>query len=241
MIPIADVKFGRKLTAEEAISVFENKVKQNEEYQLIAKESGFSESNIEFLAAHKFEVLFEADQDPSFVTRLVMKSGNAVINYQLSTTNENSSEALMGSVQKNEKELTSIIVNNGIVETKNFEYSEELEQDLAEGLPNNEDYVEGQSLTSVSPSYNWGDGCYPFYRHCGRNCGDKGKYGGGAPRDPYDSCCRAHDRCWERFGTNDCGCDCQLLSCAKLNWRYAPPVLHAVVLAYFPRKSTCRC
>lgn len=71
----------------------------------------------------------------------------------------------------------------------------------------------------------WYDGCLVFgdsstgkyyhYRHCGASCGDKGGTGGGTPINSLDSCCRAHDRCWDVFGSNDCACDKELGKCAE--------------------------
>lgn len=71
----------------------------------------------------------------------------------------------------------------------------------------------------------WYEGCLVFgdsrtgkrytYKHCGAKCGDNGNSGGGTPINSLDTCCRAHDRCWEVFGKNDCECDKQLGICAE--------------------------
>lgn len=58
-------------------------------------------------------------------------------------------------------------------------------------------------------------GQYLVYKHCGKNCGDGNKYGGGTPINDLDYCCRAHDRCYSNFGFDDCGCDSQLATCAN--------------------------
>ena len=95
--------------------------------------------------------------------------------------------------------------------------------DFEKGLPNHANYVEGQSFKTVKPLYKWGNGFYPGYKHCGRHCGNRGKYGGGPPRNPYDVCRPTHDHCCATYGTNDCQCDCNLIACAKKSWFYVPP------------------
>lgn len=66
------------------------------------------------------------------------------------------------------------------------------------------------------------DGCLVFqddygkkyvYNHCGKGCGDGGFIGGGTPINKLDECCRAHDRCYDNFGFDDCGCDKEFEKC----------------------------
>ncbi|WP_230502432.1 Parvovirus coat protein VP1-like protein [Sutcliffiella rhizosphaerae] len=40
-----------------------------------------------------------------------------------------------------------------------------------------------------------GGNCFPGYRWCGPGCS-----GPGAPTNEVDSCCKAHDECYRRFG-----------------------------------------
>lgn len=50
----------------------------------------------------------------------------------------------------------------------------------------------------------------PIY---GRWCGPRVS-GPGAPIDDLDACCMTHDRCYDREGYFDCGCDAALCRCA---------------------------
>ncbi|MGG3641514.1 hypothetical protein [Bacillus gobiensis] len=243
-VPVIELEYGKKLTEKEAKVFFEQNVETNEEFQQIlaeAQKENKTENEVEILAANKVE--YPVEEGVTFITKLVVKIGEVVINYQLSTKDDVSQEHVMGASLSEEGKVTSIIVNQGEIETTVFDYDGELERDFTEGLPNNEDYVAGQSLKGIDPQWSFSDlnVCYPFFRHCGKGCGDGGPVGGGTPINSYDNCCRAHDRCWATFGTNDCGCDCQLISCAKRYWYLAPLALHVIVLSYFPVKSTCRC
>lgn len=78
----------------------------------------------------------------------------------------------------------------------------------------------------------WYDGCAPGgYKHCGSNCGDEGKYGGGTPINATDTCCRGHDRCWSKFGKNDACCDKELLNCMARAGD--GPIVKAIADAWF--------
>ncbi|PEZ06120.1 hypothetical protein CN330_27515 [Priestia megaterium] len=247
MIPSVDLKDGKKLTLSEAKEFFETNIKTNADFTTIVEEINkfgrFSEDKIEFIAANKVELASEdVDTDTALATRIVLQSGKSLVSYQLTEKGKNLKHDIMGAVlNENNNKLISIIIEQGHIVNTAYEYDGELEQDFEEGLPDNENFKEGQSLSAVEAQYKWGDGCYPLYKHCGRNCGDNGDYGGGTPKNPYDTCCRTHDRCWAAYGTNNCGCDCALISCAKKNWVYAPAALHIVLLAYFPVKDSCKC
>lgn len=81
-------------------------------------------------------------------------------------------------------------------------------------------------ISDVAPQA-WYEGClvfftssngkYHYYKYCGANC--TGQVGGvkykATPINSLDSCCRAHDRCWDTFGKGDSGCDRQLYNCAN--------------------------
>lgn len=150
---------------------------------------------------------------------------------------------------KNKVLKTDLIVSfktkTGLIKTEFVENGEviyqedddvgQLQKKLSEDLTQTKEKNEG-----IQPQA-WYDGCYPTFNHCGAGCGDFSSKGGGQPKNVYDSCCRAHDRCWHNFGKRDCECDCQLLSCTKRNWLYAPLALHTIVLGAFPRKSNCNC
>lgn len=243
-IPKIELEFGRKLTLKESKELFVNKIKPNKEFQKLIKVlNEFEENKMEILSANKTE--FSSDNNVvTFITRLVLGFGNILIYYQLSSKEDHHREDITAAiidVMKGESK-TFFIKGSEIIETE-FQHTIESFSNINfdQGLPANDDYVEGQSIRTIKPAYNWPDGCYPGYKHCGKNCGDKGLYGGGTPKNPYDTCCRTHDRCWDNFGANDCGCDCRLIECAKGNWLWTPPALHLILLAWFPRKANCRC
>lgn len=91
--------------------------------------------------------------------------------------------------------------------------------DGVEALPNNPEYVPGNTVTTQA--LDWLDGKFcldnesanKLYKHCGPGCGDGMSLGGGTPINSIDSCCRAHDRCWKNFGNGDKCCDKTLASC----------------------------
>lgn len=244
-IPMYLLKYGTKISDDAAKVMFEQKIKKSAEFKAIAASNlkTFDSNEIEVLAAHKFEFLVEGDDSLIFVERVVFRNENTVYDYQRSIDEGVEREVTTAAKQDTEEAMTTLVVIEGKVVETNFGHVEEsiFEKDYFADFPLQDDYVEGKTLDFITPQYNWGDGCYPTYKHCGKNCGDNGAYGGGTPKNPYDSCCRAHDRCWANFGTNNCSCDCTLISCAKKYKSYAPAALHGILLAYFPRKSDCYC
>jgi len=82
-------------------------------------------------------------------------------------------------------------------------------------LPNNPDYVAGQTVSASGVM----DFClYGTYRHCGKKCGD-GKTatgGGGTPINAIDTCCRTHDNCYRANLSTAC-CDLKLKNCIDAN------------------------
>jgi hypothetical protein len=70
---------------------------------------------------------------------------------------------------------------------------------------------------------------------CGPNCG------GGPVQDDLDSCCRAHDRCYEGSdGLGPCSCDLELIACAAGEavkfWDPEKALAAAAVVAVFTTK-----
>ncbi|WP_057915868.1 hypothetical protein [Peribacillus muralis] len=110
------------------------------------------------------------------------------------------------------------------------------DNEAAEGLKLNEDpnYEPFSSITAQHV-FN-GEGCFPGYRHCGKNCGDGKKTGGGEPTENLDVCCRAHDRCWSNFGTSDPCCDKNLISCSKAT--SGDKVLKDLIASYFANNAS---
>lgn len=50
---------------------------------------------------------------------------------------------------------------------------------------------------------------FPGYKWCGPGCS-----GPGAPINDVDACCKAHDKCYQRFGPS-CRCDRAFLDCLR--------------------------
>lgn len=237
---IPSVKFDevKKLSQEEAYSIFESKIRQHGDYKkLVENIPSFNEEALEVLSANKIKLTINNQADEVYeATRLVLRFGEVLFNYQISTSDDMEKEDILSAiVNKEEKTVKTLVVNQNKIDIKQFSHEEEI------NIAIDMDDFKVDKEQNVIAQYEWGDGCYPFYKHCGKNCGDNGNWGGGTPINSYDTCCRTHDRCWANFGTNDCGCDCNLLSCAKSNWYYAPVALHVIVLAYFPVRSSCSC
>lgn len=242
MIPNIQMNHGRKLTDQEANQLFEQ-VKPKERFQKIGTEiskfKSFDQDYVTIVAANVVEFV-NNENELIKVKVLVVRSDDTLIYYQKTDTDITSKEEFIGGALVSD-EFLNFFFEEGVIVKSSSDYDDQLDKDYSEGLPNDPNYQEADALNTVSPMYEWGDGCYPLYRHCGRNCGDNGNWGGGTPINVYDSCCRTHDRCWANFGTNDCGCDCNLLACARRNWAVAPVPLHLAVLAIFPISSSCSC
>ncbi|WP_107839610.1 hypothetical protein [Metasolibacillus meyeri] len=73
--------------------------------------------------------------------------------------------------------------------------------------------------------------CIPGYQHCGPGCGYNKTFGGGAPINATDSCCVAHDRCWDNFGSWDPCCDKILLDCIKSHGTNAAALIRTTFYA----------
>lgn len=242
MIPNIQMSHGRKLTNQEANQLFKQ-VKTKERFQKIVTEiskfKSFDQDDVTIVTANVVE--FVNDENALIKVKvLVVRSGDTLVYYQKTATDTTSKEEFIGGALVGD-EFLNFFFEEGVIVKSSNDYNHQLDKDYSAGLPNDSTYQEGDALNTVSPMYEWGDGCYPLYNHCGRNCGDTGNWGGGTPRNVYDTCCRTHDRCWANFGTNDCGCDCNLLACARRNWGVAPPALHLAVLAIFPIQSSCNC
>lgn len=246
MIPNINLENGRKLNTEEKSQLFE-KITTNPDYvsvyEQIQKYTEIDNEKSEFLAAHKMEFTFEGDT--RFIVYAVLGfNENSLISYQRSSGEDGRDMVdiigLVKTTDDEEEKLITITTSNGSPKFFESTYKGQIEKDFSEGLPDNNEYSEGQSFNGVSPQA-WQEFCYPGYNHCGADCGDNGSSGGGAPVDSYDYCCRSHDRCWATFGRNDCDCDCNLKDCAVRNFVDAPPALHLSLMAIFPMDSGCTC
>ncbi|MEK7019331.1 hypothetical protein [Bacillus sp. FSL R9-9410] len=79
---------------------------------------------------------------------------------------------------------------------------------------NDPNYAPGESIENLNTK-DLMDGCLAGYNHCGKSCGDGGSTGGGTPINPVDSCCRAHDRCYDMYGFDKCSCDRVFGDCVR--------------------------
>lgn len=246
MIPIVDVKHGKHLNKKETAQLIENAL-QAQDFKGILDElykSGVNTNDYYVAAAAKFEyVIPEKADEVVFDETLVLKfADKAMITYHRISVPTKLKEVVIGGIRKKidgqDKFVNLNIFANGLEETE-FDYDGQLEKNFAAEFPNEEGYIEGQSLEQVSAQWSWPDGCYPTYKHCGKGCGDNGKYGGGTPKNALDTCCRTHDRCWANFGTNDCQCDCDFIKCANKN--NLNSVLVSVINSIFPMADSCKC
>lgn len=237
---------GRKMNEQESEELYK-KVKNLQEYKKILLEVEkyipTSEGDTKLRAKNIVDFL---DYSNNFVIvkNIVIEYRDKILLYYQETSSGGTiEENIIASVKIKEKGnhiVRTIYLENNEIVYKDDPFTDQFNKDFELGLPDNIDYNMGETLKNVKLQA-WYDGCYPGFNHCGSDCGDFGSRGGGSTEGPYDVCCRTHDRCWHNFGKNDCQCDCQFLSCAKRNWLYAPVLLHSIVLAAFPRKSSCKC
>lgn len=245
MIPVVDVKYGRHLNKEETENLIQKAFKSKDTKVILNefKELQINENTFVIEAAAKYEFVYpNRPNEVVFTETLVLKfDEKALINYHYIYTSKNSKEVTIGSIKqtiKDKVKLVNLNVFANNLEKTELEYDGQLEKDFSAQFSNENGYGEGKSLGEVY-AQDWNDGCFPTYKHCGKNCGDKGKYGGGTPKNALDECCRMHDRCWEDFGPNDCQCDCDLIKCAN---KYNDNALLVLVInGFFPVKSSCKC
>ncbi|MBD8591428.1 MULTISPECIES: hypothetical protein [Peribacillus] len=137
---------------------------------------------------------------------------------------------------KEEKIVHEFIAINGKVRPLTSYLQPVEAKEAVEGLKLSEDPNYEPFATITAQHVFNGEGCYPGYRHCGKNCGDGKATGGGTPTDNLDVCCRAHDRCWSSFGSNDPCCDKNLISCSKAV--SGDKLLKDLIVAYFSNNAS---
>ncbi|EJV54865.1 hypothetical protein [Bacillus cereus] len=81
--------------------------------------------------------------------------------------------------------------------------------------------------------------CLNGYKHCGPGCGDGKTFGGGLPRNNIDSCCKAHDRCWDAFGDWNICCDATLINCTLKYRSQDPWAADAIYSAFISNARAC--
>lgn len=133
--------------------------------------------------------------------------------------------------------LKQIDFQKGVKQVRTFEHENVQLASVLDEVPfNDPDYIPGETISKINAAWNPlnpADFCAPGgYQHCGKDCGYNGSRGGGAPINELDSCCIAHDRCWENIGAGDCTCDGYLNDCAR-KYRDRYWVVANAIIAYF--------
>lgn len=201
----------------------------NEDFALLVAEIKKHHTDVEEKKTDAFELEFIAEQGEEGLKK------NAIF---VSFNNEVIVEAVqeLGGLrlkahftakgEKGEKVIRKSIVENGQVVTEfelpfnaaYFSFVEEFKNPTGEV----EDIItpEAEWYEGCLSFYNSGDGKRYNYKYCGAKC--TGVVGGvkyqATPINPLDSCCRAHDRCWDNFGKNDNLCDYDLYTCANRSY-----------------------
>ncbi|AKG03402.1 hypothetical protein AAV35_000460 [Salimicrobium jeotgali] len=231
MIPQTNLQYDRELNEQENQKLV-NKLKKSENFQRIAKAMHSDSKQAKVRSGHKVHYELEGD-NTNLKLLLVELESEKIVYYQESTSAERIQEDMYGAKgDKSKNQAVIFRINEGDVVETTGAYSERLSKDFLSAELRSEDEVS----TSA-----WYDGCYPGFNYCGADCGTRGSSGGGVPQGPYDQCCLEHDNCWANFGTNDCGCDCRLKSCAAANVLHAPVALHTILMSWFPREEGCTC
>ncbi|MBY0065224.1 hypothetical protein [Priestia aryabhattai] len=124
-------------------------------------------------------------------------------------------------------------------------FETELEGELAPltvDLPVIENYRPGILLDSIEAEA-WTDFCFywnekkKYYNHCGKSCGDHGKYGGGSMVNRIDGCCFNHDDCYYRNLKTKACCDYSLQRCASAN-RDVDYSMYYEIIAYYAKSAS---
>ncbi|MFB1052182.1 hypothetical protein [Paraliobacillus sp. JSM ZJ581] len=157
----------------------------------------FKESTVEIPSANNYKLIIDDQADSVYnVTRLILKFGNILLNYQFSKNHNKEKEDILAVIfEEKERKVETLVVSRSQVKVKEFVHDENLEFDIND--------FKGDNDRDIQAQYEWGHGCFPLFKHC--------------------------------------GCDCELISCAKSNWLYASPALHLIVLAIFPMGSLYSC
>lgn len=214
-----------------------NRIKEQKPYKLILdklSEAGLKNNPAESVVAYNGKVVnsFEGNEHVFKLTFAHLKLENALVYYHLVEAGEEKLESFSADLLHTNGSLitTFVVEDQEVKEVLTTEYDGQLDQMIEEELPDNPNYDHDEELLSIQAPW---DICMPGgYRHCGSDCGDKGSKGGGTPINPIDTCCRSHDRCWERYGRWDCQCDRNLINCARPH-RGKYPAAYATIWAVF--------
>ncbi|MGG3522565.1 hypothetical protein ABES13_27775 [Bacillus pseudomycoides] len=166
-----------------------------------------------------FEIIFggkeyEAAADAVFVTLAdeaivqALQYGTDVVQVKaIFTAEENGKKVIHHAIVQDGKVIVEQVVAH---DPQHFAFIEELKTQKGAEESSNE-IKEEAWYDGCLVFYNSGNGKYYYYNHCGKGCGGESK----PVINTLDSCCRTHDRCYNNFGFNDCGCDADLSRCAN--------------------------
>ncbi|WIY58990.1 hypothetical protein [Bacillus arachidis] len=246
-----NIENGRYMTPEEVQEALKQAAEQKDFQNFIAEVSirqPIDVKNLEVKLGYMFDVLEVTPPVVSIVKSLVLqnkegnvqlnilafnKAGDTVVNYDFSADYKEEGSVKQYTLNKKLEVSQQPTINIAAIE--NIGQFEEFDNTVPYNDPN---YTPGESLEKLNTKDMSVDGCLPGgYKHCGKNCGNGGRYGGGTPINGVDTCCRAHDRCYEMFGFDKCSCDNTFGDCVRpYKGKYA---MATAILAWLRVKS-CR-
>ncbi|MED1107530.1 hypothetical protein [Bacillus paramycoides] len=200
----------------------QNTLASNPEYALLVAEIKRHQTIGEIKSTDAFEIIFGDKESEAAANAVFVTLADEAIVQGLQYDNGEVQVKAIFTVEKDgKKAIHHAVVQSGKVfveqvvdhNTEHFAFVEELKtQKGAEEVSN--EIKEEAWYDGCLVFYNSGNGKNYVYKHCGKGCGDGGSTGGGTPINTLDSCCRTHDRCYNNFGFDDCGCDRDLSRCA---------------------------
>ncbi|MGG1338469.1 hypothetical protein ABE196_18770 [Bacillus subtilis] len=199
----------------------------------------FVKEDLKFSKGYVFDTQsFEDNSKGSIVTgRIITFGANDKVQITNTLIWNKNSETLVDSFVVNLKvkdEVQDFYFTNDTLVALGTQAIEDPENKESETLPDNIDFVPFNTVVSQASF------CLLGYNHCGPNCGDGLKYGGGPASNPVDACCRAHDRCWKNFGSHDACCDAKILKCVR-PYQVAYPYAFNMITGWFAyNASKCK-
>ncbi|OSX89546.1 hypothetical protein S2E19_04506 [Bacillus mycoides] len=191
----------------------------NPHYALLVAEIKRHQSIGEIKSTDAFEIIFGDKEDEATAEAVFVTLTDEAIVQSLQYENGEVQIKAIFTVEKDgAKAIHHATVQAGKVfieqevshDPAHFEFVEELKtQKGAEEVSN--EIKEEAWYDGCLVFYNSGNGKNYVYNHCGKGCGGESK----PVINTLDSCCRNHDRCYNNFGANNCGCDRDLSVCAN--------------------------
>lgn len=223
----------KKIEAEQLNEILEN-LKQTEDYNrvlsLLEEKFNFELDKSNMKAVEVFSENQEENKNYHMVT-LPSIDEKSAIEADIFNNEEQLTIKVFGRGKENEGEEKLYIIQEEEIKTIDSLYSNSMNVQNEVSV---QDWpTSGCALAPRSPQY---PSIPIYYNHCGPGCGDAYSLGGGTPRNTIDICCRAHDRCWANFGSGDCECNAEIVSCAAQNSSVDPETATAI-RAWFGSRS----